>query len=128
MHCRHSSPALRKCARPSQEIASESLFLVLCHHRPHALKRPKSGGKARTNMLVLLEREQVEVERPLLILKRRCWSPPMPVLEKMIELPFRKKPISFKSFPFFMILRKEYVIKKNILELEYIILLLEVFF
>merc|ERR1712223_290867 len=98
---RHSSPALRKCARPSQGIASESLFLVLCHHRPHALKRPKSGGKARTSMLVLLEREQVEVERPLPILKPRCWSPPMPVLEKMIELPFRKKIQSSKFSIFY---------------------------
>ena len=97
MHCRHSSPASRKCARPSKEIASGSLFLVPCHHRPLAIKRPKSGGKVKTRLPQPLPRPpppllvNARLRRPLPTPKRPCWSLPQPILEKLTVLPFRKK-------------------------------------
>ena len=93
MHCRHSSPASRKCARPSKEIASGSLFLVPCHHRTLAKKRPKSGEKVKTRPPQLLPPPLVTARprRPLLTLKQPCWSLPQPILEKLTVLPFRKK-------------------------------------
>ena len=95
MHCRHSSPASRKCARPSKEIASGSLFLVPCHHRPLAKKRPNSGEKVKTRLPQPLPPPPPVVtarpRRPLLTPKRLCWSLPQPILEKLTVLPFRKK-------------------------------------
>ena len=93
MHCRHSSPASRKCARPSKEIASGSLFLVPCHHRTLAKKRPKSGEKVKTRPPQPLPPPLVTARprRPLPTPKRPCWSLPQPILEKLTVLPFRKK-------------------------------------